>query len=165
MTRFGKSAGAAAGAPQKGRFAGVAPGGSRFPQLPYGNHVIEILETRRATVKGDTFIADVQIVQSGDAPVGTKHGYVQSMKDSFNVGAGKVLAFVLAAGNCDDAETEKVLSEAEQGISIVDAACGVATEYGENPLKGLKVRVYASQGQPDGKGGHYTDCAFSPFTE
>jgi hypothetical protein len=82
-TRFGNRAGAppAAG---KGKFAGVTPTDSRFPQMPFDfSGVVEVIETRRATVKGDTFIADLKVVSSDvdNVAAGENFAWVQAMTD------------------------------------------------------------------------------------
>lgn len=174
MTRFGnRGGGAPAQAAPRGRFAGVNPAGNRFPLLPLGRHLLEVVETRRATQRGDTFVADVKILESEEPDVkeGTMYSWVQSMKDTYNVGAGKVMAFAAACGGLDEAGVEEMIAEADQGQSVVDAACGVAVpKYGENPLAGCKVEVQVAkgkdvtrQGQPTGD--WYRDCAFTPHDE
>ena len=172
-SRFGQGRGGAPAAnTKKGRFAGVVPGGGRRRQLPYGNYVVEIEDSERRTLQGDTFVANFKVLESDVAHVkpGAQFSYVQSMKDTWGTGAGKVLDFVIACGNCDDEQIEEIMAEAnaEPPVSIVDAACGAAeavAKHGENPLAGCKVRVFTSQGQPDQQGGHYTDHAWSPFEE
>lgn len=163
-TRFGNRGGAAP-AGGKGRFAGVSPTESRFPQLPFDfSGVVEVIETRNAKVKGDTFIADVKVISSDvdSVAVGENFAWVQAMTDKWNTGAGKVMRFVIALGGMDDAEIQKMMAEAEQGVSVVDAACGVATEYGENPLAGARAHVRVTRGQPDKSGGFWRECAWSP---
>jgi len=167
-TRFGnRTAGVTSpAASQKGRFAGVNPAGSRFPQMPFDfSGTIELIETRRAITKGDTFIADLKVLESDVDFVrpGEQFAWVQAMTDKWNTGAGKVMNFVIALGNLDDDEVAELIREAEQGVSILDAACGVAVEkYGENPLKGSSCRVRVTKGAEDNSGGNWRDCAFSP---
>ncbi len=169
MTRFGQQRPAAGGGSAKGRFAGVNPAGNRFPQFPFDfSGEVEVLETRRATTKGDTFIADLKVITSDVESVtpGETFSWVQAMTDKWNTGAGKVIRFCIAVGDLDDAGTEELLAEAEEGASVLDAACGVAVDkYGEQPLKGMRVRVRVTKGQPDQSGGHWRECAWTAVAQ
>lgn len=170
-TRFGqnRAAGPGAAVAPKGRFKGVDLNlGQGKRLLPLGTHVIEVIETRRnVSIKGDTFFADVKIIESDTEGVkpGAEYTWLRSMNDTYGYGTAAVCRFAIACGNLDDKEIEELLAEVDTGTSVVDAACGVAVEkYGENPLKGCKVQVVASQGfdRKTGAPTKYPDCEFSP---
>jgi hypothetical protein len=141
--------------------------GGGKPLLPFGKSRVRVLETKRSTIKGDTFFATVEIV-STDAP-GVREGYVcqylQSLKDQWGYGSAAAIRFVIGAGDLDEAEVETMLRESETGESLIDACCGLQTKYGENPLAGRLVDVVAVQGKPDGRGDHYRDCTWTPVPD
>lgn len=172
-TKFGNKnpalAGASGGAP-RGRFAGVdLTLGSGKPLLPDGNHVIEVIETKRSQVRGDTFFADVKVLETDSDHVkeGAMYQWMRSLKDSYGYGVAEVCRFAIACGDLDEEGQAQLLSEVESGSSVVDAACGVQTEYGENPLAGCKLRVHVSRAnaRPSKDGKIYPECSFEPFHE
>lgn len=159
-SKFQKPAGTtttAAKAPAKdpGFFDGVDRERARFPLLPFGRCEVEILETAR--VRGPTFIVNAKLLASDDASakLGETYSIVQSMKDEWGKGKRKVFTFVCGAVGADDEGVETIKQEAAEQRSIVDAACGAATEYGENPLAGRKLQLLVNRGGEDGKGDFY----------
>lgn len=170
-TRFGNrgtAAGPAGG--KKGRFAGADLSlGLGKPLLPDGTHIIEVGETKRSTIRGDTFFADVTIISSEDPTVkpGAQYLWMRTLKDSYGYGVAEVCRFAVACGNLDEAGTEQLLKEVETGTSVVDAACGEETEYGPQPLTGCRVKVRVSRvGVAPAKDGRvYPNCEFSPAPE
>jgi hypothetical protein len=168
-TKFGNKPAAPIGA-QKGRFAGVdLTLGLGKPLLPDGTHVLEVGETKRSTQRGDTFFAEVKIVESEAENVreGSVYQWMRSLKDSYGYGVADVCRFAIACGDLDEEGTATLLSEVETGISVVDAACGVETAYGEQPLRGCKVRVHVTREgvKPSKDGKIYPDCTFEPYRE
>src|SRR6188474_2005191 len=169
MTRFGNSKPAALGAGGgKGRFAGMdLTLGMGKPLLPDGTHDLEVISTKRSQMRGDTFFAEVKILDTDAEGVkeGAVYQWMRSLKDSYGYGVADVCRFAIACGDLDEEDTAKLLAEVETGTSVVDAACGVATEYGENPLGGLKVRVFVSRAsaRPSKDGKIYPDCTFEPY--
>ena len=173
-TRFGQGGAAAKGtapaAPRKGRFAGVDlnSGGGRLPHLPFDStSTVEVLSTELKTVSGNNVVTIVKVLESTDpsAKPGAQYAYVQPLGDQWGYGEANFGRFVVACGNLDDAGIAEMLADAEDGVSVADAACGVAAaveKHGENPLAGCMVSISVTRGKQDDKGNPYPNYSFAP---